>query len=94
MFGFGKFLRRSAGAERHYGPVFVHGTALRCVVCQHSEFWEHNVQLHTPAATFFNVELLNRIAHCAVCGSCGYVHFFLPTHMAPARTEPEGEPVR
>ena len=69
--------------ERRYGPVTVHGLTLRCLVCRHEEFWEHHLQLHTPAATFFNVEFANRIANCAVCASCGYVHFFLPTDMAP-----------
>jgi hypothetical protein len=84
MFGLGKFFRKGAGVERHYGPVYVHGEPMRCVVCRHGEFWEHNVQLHTPAASFFNVEFVNRVAHCAVCASCGYVHFFIPTHTAPA----------
>lgn len=83
MLGLGKLFRRSAGVDRNYGPVYVHGTPMRCVVCRHAEFWEHNVQLHTPAASFFNVEAFNRVAHCAVCASCGYVHFFIPTHTAP-----------
>ena len=83
MFGLDKILRTSTGMEKRYGPVTVHGLTLRCLVCRHEEFWEHHVQLHTPAATFFNVEFANRIANCAVCASCGYVHFFLSTDMAP-----------
>ena len=79
MLGFGKLL----GTQKHYGPVIVHGQALRCLVCRHEEFWEHHVQLHTPTASFLNVEFMNRIANCAVCASCGYVHFFLPTQLAP-----------
>ena len=36
------------------------------------------VQLHTPWFTFFNVEWLGRIATCAICASCGYIHWFVP----------------
>lgn len=84
MFGLGSLLKKGAGVERQYGPVSVHGYPLRCQVCHHDQFWEHSVQLHTPTATFFNVEFMNRVANCAVCGHCGYVHFFLPTSMAPS----------
>ena len=84
MFGLGRFFRRSTGLERHYGPVTVHDRPLRCLVCRHDAFWEHHVQLHTPGATFYNLEFLNRVANCAVCASCGYVHFFVPTNAAPA----------
>ncbi|MGY1459861.1 hypothetical protein ACW5F0_14650 [Luteimonas sp. A534] len=87
MFGLGKLFRSSTGMERQYGPVTVHGHDLRCQVCQHAEFWEHHVQLHTPAATLFNVEFANRVANCAVCAHCGYVHFFLPTGLAPDAAE-------
>ena len=86
MFGLDKLIPTPIGPDRRHGPVTVHGHQLRCQVCRHSEFWEHHVQLHTPAATFFNVEFMNRIANCAVCASCGYVHFFLPTGVAD---EPE-----
>ena len=94
MFGLDKLLRTATGAERQYGPVTVHGYELRCLVCRHTEFWEHHVQLHTPAATLFNVEFANRVANCAVCANCGYVHFFLPTGLAPEAsdaTQPESE---
>lgn len=83
MFGLDKLIPTPIGHEHQHGPVTVHGHQLRCQVCRHSEFWEHHVQLHTPAATFFNVEFMNRIANCAVCASCGYVHFLLPTDVAP-----------
>ena len=83
MFGLDKSFLQSAGVERNYGPVTVLGYELRCQVCSHVEFWEHQVQLHTPAATLFNVEFANRVANCAVCARCGYVHFFLNPAMAP-----------
>jgi predicted nucleic-acid-binding Zn-ribbon protein len=86
MLDFDKLL----GREKRYGPVTVHGQALRCVVCRHDEFWEHHVQMHTPVATFLNLEFANRIANCAVCASCGYVHFFLPTDLAPEAAEEGG----
>ena len=87
MLGIGNLL----GTEKRYGPVTVHGEMLRCVVCRHEEFWEHQVQLHTPTATFFNIEYLNRVANCAVCASCGYVHFFLPTNLAPEAMQEDGD---
>jgi len=77
-FGLDKLLGM-AGPDRQYGPVTVHDRPLRCQICLHDQFWEHRVQLHTPAATFLDVEFLNRVANCAVCASCGYVHIFLPT---------------
>jgi len=79
MFGLGKFLVTTGGAHREFGPVTVHGYNLSCQVCRHGEFWEHHVQLHTPVATLFNLEIFNQVANCAVCAKCGYVHFFLPT---------------
>jgi hypothetical protein len=38
----------------------------------------HDVQLHTPGASFWNVEFMNRTATCAICSKCGYIHWFLP----------------
>lgn len=83
MFGLDKLLQTTTGLGREFGPVTVHGHNLRCQVCSYSEFWEHHVQLHTPAATLFNVEMFNRVANCAVCARCGYVHFFIPLDTAP-----------
>jgi len=94
MFGLGDLLKTGTGVEREYGPVDVHGRPLRCQVCGYDRFWEHRVQLHTPSATFFNVEFLNRVANCAVCGHCGYVHFFLPTDMAPSPADERGSEKR
>lgn len=87
MFGLESLFKNGVGMERQYGPVNVHGYPLLCQVCHHDQFWEHRVQLHTPAATFFNMEFVNRVANCAVCGHCGYVHFFLPTDLAPTPSE-------
>ncbi len=91
MFGLDGLLKPGLGTERQYGPVTVHGYPLRCQICRHEEFWEHQVQLHTPAATFFNVEFMNRIANCAVCANCGYVHIFLPTDLAPSPADESAE---
>ena len=91
MFGFGKLFHRATGLELEYGPVTVLGIPLYCQICRHGEFWQHRVQMHTPFATFFNVEFANRIADCAVCANCGYVHWFLPTQTAPVPLEePDG----
>jgi hypothetical protein len=93
MFGLGRLFRRSVGLEREYGPVCIHGIQLRCLVCRHEEFWHHRAQLHTPWATLFDVEYVNRVADCAVCARCGYVHWFMPVDLAPMRIEePEPSP--
>ena len=87
MFGLDKLFNRTAGLEREYGPVTVCDRPLFCQVCRNDEFWRHRAQLHTPFATFFNVEFVNRVADCAVCANCGYVHWFLPTGNAPTQAD-------
>lgn len=87
MFGLGKLFNKATGMEKEYGPVSIHGYPLYCQVCKCGEFWRHQVQMHTPMATFFNLDFANRIADCAVCANCGYVHWFLPTNMAPQPSE-------
>jgi len=91
MFGLGKFFNRATGLERQYGPVTVCDFPLYCQVCRHGEFWQHRVQLHTPFATFFNVEFANRIADCAICANCGYMHWFMPTQLAPTPSDAAGD---
>ncbi len=93
MFGLGKLFDKATGIERETGPITIHGFQLYCQVCRCSEFWQHNVQLHTPMATFFNLDFANRVANCAVCTHCGYVHWFLPTHMAPRKSEDVESPM-
>ena len=34
--------------------------------------------MHTPWMTFFDLEWLNKVATCAICDTCGYIHWFLP----------------
>jgi hypothetical protein len=90
MFGLGKLFDKATGLERQYGPIMVAGRQLACQVCRHGEFWQTQAQLHTPVASFLNMEFANRLADCAVCAQCGYVHWFLPPELAPQRAdEPE-----
>ena len=86
MFGLGNLFGTNL-AKSPYGPVTVNGVPLRCVVCRHDEFHGHRVQLHTPAATMFNLEMFNRVADCAICAGCGYVHFFVALAQAPDSNE-------
>lgn len=65
------------GKPKEFRPVVVQGTQLRCVVCRHGIFWEHEIQLATPLMNFLDLEEWNRVAHCAVCERCGYVHMFI-----------------
>ena len=66
------------GAPKQFGPVEVQGRSLKCNVCGHGIFWEHQIQLATPLFDFLNLQAWNRIAQCAVCERCGYVHMFIP----------------
>lgn len=58
--------------------VDIHDRPLECQICRHDYFWRHEIQLHTPAASFMDLEWMNRFATCAICSRCGYIHWFLP----------------
>ena len=83
-----QMFRKESLHDREYGPVIVQGRQLRCHVCSSGIFWAHQVQLHTPLMTFFDLEAWNRLADCAVCAKCGYVHTFIPPDSLP---QPEKE---
>ena len=78
-----RMFRRESTADRQYGPIEVQGRQLRCAVCSHDNFWAHDVQLHTPLMTLLNLEEFNRVANCAICSRCGYIHWFLPPEGLP-----------
>lgn len=90
MIGIGKIFDEATGLEREYGPVEINGVQLVCQVCRDGEFWHQRAQLHSPMASFFNLEFANRTADCAICAKCGYVHWFMPIHLAPQRAEDAG----
>lgn len=64
--------------SREYGPVIVQGRQLHCIVCGNGTFWEHRIQLHTPLLTFLDLEAWDRVAQCAICEHCGFIHWFMP----------------
>ena len=76
------------GKPSHFGPVVVQGIQLRCTICRHAVFWEREVQLPTPLFSFFNLDEWNRVAQCAVCERCGYVHMFIPPHTVRNEQDP------
>ena len=59
-------------------PAFVAEQQLTCVVCRHGLFRHRRAQLHSAAASFFNMEWLGPTADCYICAKCGYVHWFIP----------------
>ena len=63
---------------REFGPVEVQGKQLRCNVCGSATFWEQKVELPTSFLTFLSTEAWDGVAHCAVCGRCGFIHWFVP----------------
>lgn len=75
--------------RKRCGPIVVQGRPLRCMVCSHDIFWEHEIQFATPLTEILDPDAWNRSAQCAVCERCGYVHMFI----APGTVrEPTGSP--
>lgn len=74
--------------KKEFGPVVVQGKQLRCTVCSHGDFWAHQIQLATPLFNLLDLDEWNRVADCAVCARCGYVHMFIPPHTI-AENEPD-----
>jgi hypothetical protein len=59
------------------GPIVIQGRPLRCTICSHGIFWEHEVQFATPITDLLDPGAWNRSAQCAVCERCGHVHMFI-----------------
>jgi len=84
-------LRRETTRDREYGPILVQGRQLQCHVCGHGIFWAYQIQLHTPLMTFLGAEAWNRLADCAVCARCGYIHSFIPPDSLPQEEGAEAQ---
>ena len=80
------------GKPTERGPVTVHGIQLKCTICRHDTFWGREVQLSTPFFNFLNLEEWSRVAHCAVCERCGYVHMFIPPPIVEETNAPAEAP--
>jgi hypothetical protein len=63
-------------AKREPRLITVHGRALRCLICEHGEFWDREVKLNSSGMEFFNVGWANQSALGLICARCGYVHEF------------------
>jgi hypothetical protein len=70
-------LRREIAVDPEHGPVMVQGIQLRCYVCSHDSFWAKRIQLDTPLMASLSLEAWDRVADCAICQKCGYIHWFL-----------------
>ena len=64
--------------SREFGPVEVQGKPLRCNVCDHTTFWEREIELPTSFLNFLAGEEWNGLAQCAICERCGFIHWFVP----------------
>jgi uncharacterized protein YbaR (Trm112 family) len=53
------------------------GHRLVCPVCTHHLFWSRETLMNTRGASFFNLDWANKEATNYICGSCGYVYWFL-----------------
>ena len=72
------------GSDEEPVTVDILDRPLRCQVCRHDYFWRHVAQVHTPGATFFNLEFANRLATCVICARCGFMRWFMPSATPPA----------
>jgi hypothetical protein len=64
-----------SGQER--GPVIVRGRQLRCNVCANRSFRARQVRLDMPMQTLLDLDAWNGMADCAICDSCGHIHWFV-----------------
>ncbi|MBW4888324.1 hypothetical protein KXQ82_01295 [Mucilaginibacter sp. HMF5004] len=55
----------------------IDGKQLICTFCGTDTFYTRQEQLHSPGLTILNMEWADKTATCFVCGSCGYMHWFM-----------------
>ena len=48
--------------SERFGPIEVQGRQLRCIVCGHGVFWEHEIQFATPLSNLLDLDAWNRSA--------------------------------
>ena len=52
---------------------------MRCVYCgRTSQFQPASYMLNTQGLTLLGWDGFNRVAHCQICTSCGFIHWFAP----------------
>ena len=71
---------RQVGPGRDAARLSVRGVPLSCQVCGNETFYNREGLVNTTWLTFFKLAWLNRSAHCVVCESCGYMHWFITPH--------------
>jgi predicted nucleic-acid-binding Zn-ribbon protein len=53
------------------------GEKMKCLMCEHDQFWVRKTLMNTVGFSFFNLDWANKSATNYVCDKCGYVHWFL-----------------
>jgi hypothetical protein len=64
------------GSRLHHVRVYAAERELRCHVCDGNMFYKREGLINTTWATLFKLDPLNESAHCVVCETCGYAHWF------------------
>lgn len=67
--------------------IQIAGRQLRCQVCDYTRFYRREAGLSTGASNVFGQDWANSQATCFVCEQCGYVHWFVRTHVAAMAAE-------
>ena len=58
--------------------VEIQGRQLRCLVCNHDQFFHRRILLNSPLLTLFRLDWLDKSSNSVICENCGYVHTFMP----------------
>jgi predicted nucleic-acid-binding Zn-ribbon protein len=61
------------------GYIFVEGRLIACPICGHRQFQQHEAQLNTRLATFFDLDWTNRAGVANICLRCDYILWFAPS---------------
>ena len=88
--------RTQFGDRLHHVRVYAGNRELHCQLCEGNRFYKREGLINTTWATLFKLDPLNESAHCVVCESCGYAHWFArrpgASPLAYLRYETGGEP--
>ncbi|MEU3688468.1 hypothetical protein [Streptomyces narbonensis] len=60
---------------------------VHCLICGGDTFREREVKLNSTGMEFFNLAWANESATGLICGSCGYVHLFVPGSLKVYRAQ-------
>lgn len=75
---FNRIKRGVKAAKESFGPTSYRAAGIQvvCPHCRNDVFEKGEAQLNTAAATFLNLDWLNKSATVLICTGCGYIQWF------------------